>query len=93
MARTSALGHWLKSSKGKGKTTCRKRWRPCHREGITQKTRVIGVKKVKRDGQIWMVRGGIWFGALGLSVGVDLAGEPFVAEVIDFRAHPYRLDF
>jgi hypothetical protein len=92
MARTSALGHWLKSSKGKGRQRAASGGVHATGKAITQKTRVIGVKKVKRDGQIWMVRGGIWFGALGLSVGVDLAGEPFVAEVIDFRAHSYRLD-
>jgi len=48
----------------------------------------MGVKKVKRDGQIWSVRGGIWVGALGLSVGVDFAGEPLTGFFpLDFRVH------
>ena len=81
MARTSALGHWLKSSKGKGKQRVASGDVHAVVKG-SQETGVIGVKKVKRDGQIWMVRGGIWIGALGLSVGVDLAGKHFIAEVL-----------
>ena len=87
MARTSALGHWLKSSKGKGKQRAASGGVHVAGEESSQVTGVTGVNKVKRDGQIWVVRGGIWTGALGLSVGVDLAGKPFVEEVIDFRTY------
>ena len=87
MARTSALGHWLKSSKGKDRQrTASGVIHAAGKEG-SQETGVMGVKKVKRGSQIWMVRGGIWICAFGLSVGVDLAGKPFVAEIIDFRTH------
>jgi len=78
MARTSALGHWLKSSKGKGKQHMTSGDAHAAGKGGGQKTSVTGVKKVKRDTQIWMVRGSIWIGALGLSVGVDLAGKRLV---------------
>jgi len=80
MARTSALGHWLKSSRGKGKQRVASGAVHAAAKGGGQETGVIGVKKVKRDGQIWMVRGGIWIGALGLSVGVDLAGKSLAVE-------------
>ena len=42
----------------------------------------MGVKKAKRDGQIWRVRRCIWTGALGLGVGVDLAGESPMVKII-----------
>lgn len=87
MARTSALGYWLKSSKGKGKQNVASGSVHGAGKGGSQETGVIGVKKVRRDGQIWMVRGGVWTGALGLSVGVDLAGKPFVVGFPNFRAH------
>jgi len=79
MARTSALGHWLKSSKGKGKQ--RVASGDVHAAGTAsgQETDVMGVKKVKRDGHIWVVRGGIWIGVLALTAGVNSAGKPFVA--------------
>ena len=83
MARTSALGYWLKSSKGKGKQRVASGDSFTVLKGSGQETSVMGVKKVKRDGQIWMVRGGVWIAALGLSVGVDVAGKPFV-----MKAHP-----
>lgn len=73
MARTSALGHWLKSSKGKGKERVASGDSHTFRKGAG----VVGVKKAKRDGQIWIVRGSVWIAALGLSVGVDVAGKPF----------------
>ena len=84
MARTSALGHFLKSSKGKGKQRVAS---GTHVAGKVsgQETGVMGVKKVKRDGQIWMVRGGIWIVALGLSAGVNSASKPF--------CHNFLLDF
>ena len=81
MARTSALGHWLKSSKGKGKQRVASGGMHTARKGDGQETRVMGVKNVKRGGQIWMMRGGIWIGALGLSVGVALAGKPFAVGI------------
>jgi hypothetical protein len=77
MARTSALGHWLKSSKGKGKERVASGDIHAIGKGRSWETSVMGVKKVKRDGQIWMVRGGVWIAALVLSVGVDAAGEAF----------------
>lgn len=77
MARTSALGHWLKSSKGKGKQ--RVASGDAHAVGKAggQETSVMGVKRSKTDGQIWVVRGGVWVAALGLSVSVDVAGSIF----------------
>lgn len=81
MARTSALGHWLKSSKGKGKQ--RVASGDIHAaKGGSQENDVMGVKKVKRHGQIWMARAGIWICGLGLGVGVDLAGELFMVKVL-----------
>jgi hypothetical protein len=80
MARTSALGHWLKSSKGKGKQRVASGDVRVVGKGSSQEVGVMDVKKVKRDGQIWVVRGAIWIAALGLSVGVDTAGKPFVVE-------------
>ncbi|KAF9651998.1 hypothetical protein BDM02DRAFT_3090013 [Thelephora ganbajun] len=77
MARTSALGHWLKSSKGKGKQRVASGGMHAVGKGSSQETGVMGVKKAKRDGEIWMVRGGIWIGTLGLSIGVDSAGSIF----------------
>lgn len=85
MARTSALGHWLKSSKGKGKQRVTSGGVRTAGKGAGQETAVMGVKDVKRDGQIWMVRGGIWIGALWLSVGVDLACKPFAVESPSFK--------
>ena len=87
MARTSALGHWLKSSRGKGKQRAASGGTHAAGKDGSQETGVMGVKKVKRDGQIWIARGGIWIGALGLSVGVDLAGELLATEIIDFETH------
>jgi hypothetical protein len=80
MARTSALGHWLKSSKGKGKDRVANTNFPAVGQGRGQEPSVMGVKKVKRDGQIWATRGGVWIVTLGLSVGVDVAGMPFFVE-------------
>ena len=77
MARTSALGHWLKSSKGKGKQRMASGDVHVAGKGKGHETGVMGVKKVKRDGQIWMVRGGIWTAALGFSIAIDVAGKPF----------------
>jgi hypothetical protein len=82
MARTSALGHWLKSSKGKGKQRVASGDVHAAGKGASQESGVMGVKKVKRDGQIWRVRGCIWIGALGLSVGVGLAGKPCVVRIL-----------
>ena len=48
----------------------------------SQQTGVMGVKKVKRDSKIWVVRGGIWIGALGLSIGVDLVGKSPVVGIL-----------
>lgn len=87
MARTSALGHWLKSSKGKGKQRVASGGVHAAGKGDSQETGVMGVKSMKRGGQIWMVRGGIWVGALGLSVGVDLAGKPFAVKIPGFKIH------
>ena len=81
MARTSALGHWLKSSKGKGKQRVASGDAHAVGKGGSQGCDVMGVKKVKRDGQIWTARAGIWTGALGLSVAVDLTGNPFVVKI------------
>lgn len=53
-------------------------------KGWGQETSVMGVKGSKTDGQIWVVRGGVWVAALGLSVSVDVAGEPSLA-----RNHPW----
>ena len=78
MARTSALGHWLKSSKGRGKQRVASGDVHVTGKGGGRERGVMGVKKVKRDGQIWTVRGGLWISALGLGVGVDLAGESLV---------------
>lgn len=87
MARTSALGHWLKSSKGKGKQRAASGGVHAAGKESRQETGVMGVKKVKRDGQIWVLRGSVWMGALGLSVGVGSAGKPPVAELVDLRTH------
>lgn len=77
MARTSALGYWLKSSRGKGKGRVTSGASHTVRKGTGQETSVMGVKRVMRDSQIWMVRGGVWFAALGLSVGVHASGKIF----------------
>ena len=97
MARTSALGHWLKSSRSKGKQRVASGdiYTAGKRGG--QETGVMGVKKVKRDSKIWLVRGGIWIGALGLSIGVDLVGKSPVVEILPRfqEVHiisPYRFD-
>lgn len=82
MARTSALGHWLKSSKGKGKQRVTSMEIHATGKGGGQESGVMGVKKAKRDGQIWRVRGCIWIGALGLGVGVDFAGKYLAAEIL-----------
>ena len=87
MARTSALGHWLKSSKGKGKQRVASGGVHTAGKEAVQGSRVMAVKDVKRDGQIWMVRGGVWIGALWLSVGVDLACKPFAVEIPSFKIH------
>lgn len=84
MARTSALGHWLKSSKGKGKERVASGDAHVVRKGGGQETGVMGVKRSKADGRIWVVRGGVWVAALGLSVSVDVAGEASLA-----RNHPW----
>ena len=68
----------MKSSKGKGKQRVASVDVHASGKGGRQESGVIGVKKVKRDGLIWRVRGCIWIGTLGLSVGVDSAGESFV---------------
>ena len=75
MARTSALGHWLKSSKGKGKQRVASGDLHAVGNGSGQASGVMGVKKVKRAGQIWGVRGVIWIGTFGVAVGVNLAGK------------------
>jgi hypothetical protein len=96
MARTSALGHWLKSSKGKGKERVASGDSHAVREGSGRDISVIGVKKAKRDGRIWMLRGGVWVAALGLSLGVDVAGETFAVNVYPSLLGSkclYRLDF
>ena len=82
MARTSALGHWLKSSKGKGKQRVASVEVHASGKGGGQESGVMGVKKVKRDGQIWRARGCIWVGALGLGIGVDSAGMPFATKTL-----------
>lgn len=95
MARTSALGHWLKSSKGKGKQRVASGDVHAAGKGGIQGIDVMGVKRVKRDGQIWMVRAGIWIGALGLGVGVDLAGKFFAVRIVPRSwgsCHSHRLD-
>ena len=74
MARTSALGYWLKSSKGKGKQRVASVDVHATGKGGGQESGVMGVKKAKRDGQIWRVRGCVWTGTLGLFMGVNLAG-------------------
>ena len=81
MARTSALGRWLKSSKGKGKDRVASADSFPFRNGSRQESSVTGVKKVKRDGQIWMLRAGVWITAFGLSVGVDVSGNLFALEI------------
>ena len=95
MARTSALGHWLKSSKGKGKERVASGDVHIVGKGRGQETSVMGVKKVKRDGQIWMARGGVWIAALVLSVGVDVAGKAVTTEKrpsLQDSTHLQRLD-
>ena len=81
MARTSALGHWLKSSKGKGKERVASGDSHTVRKWSGRDTSVMGVKKVKRDGQIWILRGGVWSVSLLSSVGLDVAGQAFNFEV------------
>jgi hypothetical protein len=96
MARTSALGHWLKSSKGKGKQRVASGDVHAAGQGASQESGVMGVKKVKRDGQIWRVRGCIWISALGLSVGVGLAGKSCAVRILPRLWGSYyhhRLDF
>jgi len=95
MARTSALGHWLKSSKGKGKQRVASVDAHATGKGGSHESGVMGVKKVKRDGQMWRVRGSIWTGALGLGVGVDLAGT-FLMKILPWHqgsCYPHRFDF
>lgn len=81
MARTSALGYWLKSSKGKGKERVASGDSHFIRKRAGKDASVMGVKEVKWNGRIWMVRGGVWVAALGLSAGVDIMGELSVVKV------------
>ena len=95
MARTSALGHWLKFSKGKGKERVANGDLYSSGKGKSRSTTVMGVKKVKRNVQIWLLRGGIWITALGVSLGVDVVGQVSSMEIypptpklnVPFRLH------